>query len=228
MCIRVSKQANQLRDSVPLNTGLRRSSTRAGGNRETLFLPTTGRPLFDGEGNKKKKLSQESLFFRKLALKIYSLLCIFSSNGPRFGRLETFCSGFRKESSRFQVYESKILALTRGPRFELDPIRVSDNLLAKSSRSSGYNTWTSFIRGWAAGDGRESQKLAGENRSGENLRSGIKISFYCATRGARGNNVAESRRNDGAIMEGKYGRTFVTKVIRSYRPPLPISLASRL
>lgn len=66
MCIRVSKQANQLRDSVPLNTGLRPSSTRAGGNRETLFLPTTGRPLFDGEGNKKKKLSQESLFLTSL------------------------------------------------------------------------------------------------------------------------------------------------------------------
>lgn len=64
MCIRVSKQANQLRDSVPLNTGLR--SMRAEGNRETLFLPTTGRPLFDGEGNKKKKLSQESLFLTSL------------------------------------------------------------------------------------------------------------------------------------------------------------------
>lgn len=230
MCIRVSKQANQLRDSVPLNTGLRPSSTRAGGNRETLFLPTTGRPLFDGEGNKKKKLSQESLFLTSLVpqTSFKNILSAMHFFLQRFGRLETFCSGFRKESSRFQVYESKILALTRGPRFELDLIRVSDNLLAKSSRSSGYNTWTSFIRGWAAGDGRESQKLAGENRSGENLRSGIKISFYCATRGARGNNVAESRRNDGAIMEGKYGRAFVTKVIRSYRPPLPISLASRL
>lgn len=235
MCIRVSKQANQLRDSVPLNTGLRPSSTRAGGNRETLFLPTTGRPLFDGEGNKKKKLSQESLFLTSLVPQtsfknILSAMHFFLQRSTLWSsrNILQWISKRIVTSCRFQVYESKILALTRGPRFELDLIRVSDNLLAKSSRSSGYNTWTSFIRGWAAGDGRESQKLAGENRSGENLRSGIKISFYCATRGARGNNVAESRRNDGAIMEGKYGRTFVTKVIRSYRPPLPISLASRL
>lgn len=188
MC--VSKQANQLRDSVPLNTGLRPSSTRAGGNRETLFLPTTGRPLFDGEGNKKKKLSQESLFLTSLVPQtsfknILSAMHFFLQRSTLWSsrnilqwvskRIVTFPS-LRIQDSRFN--ERASFRARSNPRIRQPWRRARDHL-----GDGHHNTWTSFIRGWAAGDGRESQKLAGENRSGENLRSGIKISFYCATRG---------------------------------------------
>lgn len=77
----------------------------------------------------------------------------------------------------------------------------------RKARSHLGNTRTSFIIEGGRPVTDVTRRNSRERIGGENLRRGIKISFYCARRSEeRGERTWRNRsRNDGAIMEGKYG-----------------------
>lgn len=177
--------SNQLRDSVPFNTGS--SCTSPGENRETLFF-TTEATLYPTERNRKGETFPRIAFFnfsRKLGLKIYCTLSVIHFFPPRFDRLESKVLPFPSLSPRekeISNQKNRILISTRRYRAWFNPcIRQS---FGEEFAIIRLICGRVLLEG---GDGRDSQKLVGENRSG------IKISFHCARRWEGGEcNVAGS------------------------------------